>query len=174
MGVKLVFPSKEYEKEAFEYIEEFLDHDSEINGSGGLDKFDNYDDWLLKVEKDLDFNNIPEGRVPANTYFLVRISDNKIIGMINIRHKLNEVLLKEGGHIGYSVRPTEREKGYGTVMLKLGLERCKELKLDKIFITCDKINLASAKIIQRNNGILENEIYSETYGEIIQRYWINL
>lgn len=174
MDVKLVYPSKEYEKEAFEYIEEFLDYDSEINGTGGLDGFDNYDDWLLKIEKDLDFNNIPEGRVAANTYFLVRISDNKIIGMINIRHKLNEVLLKEGGHIGYSVRPTEREKGYGTVMLKLGLERCRELKLDKVLITCDKINIASAKIIQRNNGILENEIFSETYGEIIQRCWINL
>lgn len=174
MDVKFVFPSKEYEKEAFEYIQEFLDYNSEINGSGGLDKFDNYDDWLLKIEKDLNFNNITEKRVAANTYFLVRVSDNKIIGMINIRHKLNEFLLNEGGNIGYSIRPTEREKGYGAVMLKLGLERCRELNLDQVLITCDKINLASAKIIQRNNGILENELYSETYGEIIQRYWINL
>lgn len=174
MDVKLVYPSKEYEKEAFEYIQEFSDYNSEINGSGGLDKFDNYDDWLLKIEKDLNFKNIPEGRVPANTYFLVRILDNKIIGMINIRHKLNEFLLNEGGNIGYSVRPTEREKGYGTVMLRLGLQRCKELNLDKVLITCDKINLASAKIIQGNNGILENELYSETFSGIIQRYWINL
>lgn len=174
MDVKLVYSSKEYEKEAFEYIQEFSDYNSEINGTGGLDRFDNYDDWLLKIEKDLDFNNIPEVRVPANTYFLVRILDNKIIGMINIRHKLNEVLLEEGGYIGYSIRPTEREKGYGTVMLRLGLQRCKELNLDKVLITCDKINLASAKIIQGNNGILENELYSETFSGIIQRYWINL
>ncbi|MDR7856775.1 GNAT family N-acetyltransferase [Tissierella sp.] len=174
MDVKLIAPSKEYEKEAFEYIQEFLDYNSEINGTGGLDRYDNYDDWLLKIERDIDFNNIPEGRVPANTYFLVRISDNKIIGMINIRHKLNEFLLNEGGHIGYSVRPTERKKGYATLMLKLALQRCRELNLDKVLITCDKVNVPSAKVIHRNNGILENELYSETFSEIIQRYWIEL
>ncbi len=128
----------------------------------------------MKIERDIDFNNIPEGKVPANTYFLVRISDNKIIGMINIRHKLNEFLLNEGGHIGYSIRPTERKKGYATIMLKLALQRCRELGLDKVLITCDKVNIPSAKVIHRNNGILENELYSETFSEIIQRYWIKL
>lgn len=172
--VRLIFPSKEYEKEAFEYIQEFLDYGSEINGTGGLYRYQNYDEWLLKLEKDLDLLNIPEDKVPASTYFLVRTSDNKIIGMINIRHKLNEFLLNEGGHIGYSIRPTERKKGYGTLMLKLGLEKCRELGLNRILITCDKINIASAKIIQNNNGILENEVFSETFSEIIQKYWINL
>lgn len=172
--VKLIYPSKEYEHQAFGYIQEFIDYNSEINGTGGLDRFKNYDDWLFKLEKDLEFKNIPEGRVSANTYFLLRISDNKIIGMINIRHKLNEFLLNEGGHIGYSIRPTERNKGYGTIMLKLALERCRELNLDKVLITCDKSNLASTKVVQRNNGILENEIFSETFSEVVQRYWINL
>lgn len=172
--VKLVSPSKEYEKEAFEYIQEFLEYNSEINGTGGLDRYDDYDEWLLKIEKDLDLPNIPKGKVPANTYFFVRTLDNKIIGMINIRHKLNEFLLNEGGHIGYSIRPTERKKGYATIMLKLALQKCKELNLNKILITCDKTNVASAKVIQNNNGILENEIFSETFSEIIQRYWIDL
>jgi predicted acetyltransferase/predicted RNA methylase len=174
MDVKLIAPSKEYEKEAFEYIKEFLDNNSEVNGTGGLDRFANYDDWLLKIARDIDFNNIPEGKVPANTYFLVRISDNKIIGMINLRHKLNEFLLNEGGHIGYSIRPTERKKGYATIMLKLALQRCRELNLDKVLITCDKVNIASAKVIHRNSGVLENELFSETFSEIIQRYWIKL
>lgn len=172
--VKLISPSKEYENKAFEYIQEFSDYNSEINGTGGLDRFENYDDWLLKLEKDLDFKNIPEGRVPANTYFLIRILDNKIVGMINIRHKLSESLLNMGGHIGYSIRPTERNKGYGTIMLKLGLEKCREINLDKVLITCDKANLASAKVIQRNNGLLENEIFSDIFSEVVQRYWINL
>lgn len=172
--VRLIFPSKEYEKEAFEYIQEFLEYKSEINGTGGLHRYQNYDEWLLKLEKDLDLLNILEDKVPASTYFLVRTSDNKIIGMINIRHKLNEFLLNEGGHIGYSVRPTERKKGYGTLMLKLGLDKCRELNLNRILITCDKINIVSAKIIQNNNGILENEVFSETFSEIIQKYWINL
>ena len=69
---------------------------------------------------------------------------------------------------------TERKKGYGTMMLKLGLEKYKELNLRKVLITCDKINIASAKVIQNNNGILDNEVFSETFSEIIQRYWINL
>jgi len=172
--VRLIFPSKEYEKGAFEYIQEFIENNSEINGTGGLDRYYNYDEWLLKVKRSVDSHNIPEGKVPANTYFFVRTTDNKIVGMINIRHKLNEFLFNEGGHIGYSIRPTERKKGYATLMLKLGLQKCKELNLDKILITCDKTNIASAKVIQNNNGILENEVFSETFSEIIQRYWINL
>lgn len=172
--IKLITPTKEYEKAAFEYIQEFLDYNSNINGSGGLDRYNNYDEWLLKLEKDLDLENIPKGNVPANTYFLIRKSDNKIIGMINIRHKLNDYLLKEGGHIGYSIRPSEREKGYGSLILKLGLERCKELNIKDVLITCDKSNPASGKIIKNNGGILENEFYSDTYSEIVERYWIKL
>lgn len=172
--VKLIFPSKEHEKEAFEFIQEFLEYNSEINGTGGLYRYNNYDEWLLKLEEDLDLPNIPEEKVPASTYFLIKESDNKIIGMINIRHKLNEFLLNEGGHIGYSIRPTERKKGYGTIMLKLALQKCRELNLNKVLITCDKINIASAKVIQNNSGILENEIFSEAFSEIIQRYWIDL
>lgn len=173
-GYKLVYPTKEYEKQAKEYIQEFYEYKSEINGAGGLQRYDNYDEWLLKVEKDMDSPNITKDKVPANTYFFIRVSDNKILGMINIRHRLNDFLLNEGGHIGYSIRPTERKKGYATSMLKLGLEKCRELKLEKVLVTCDKINISSAKVIHNNNGILENEIYSETFSEVIQRYWINL
>jgi predicted acetyltransferase len=171
---QLVHPSKKYENQAFKYIQEFLEHNSEINGTGGLNRYDNYDEWLQKIEKDLDIPNIPEDRVPANTYFLIRLSDDRIIGMINIRHRLNEFMLNEGGHIGYSIRPTERKKGYGTLLLSLGLQKCKELNLKEILITCDKINIASSKVIQNNNGVLENEVFSETYSQMIQRYWINL
>jgi predicted acetyltransferase len=171
---KLIVPSKEYEEKAFEYIKEFKEYNSGINGTGGLDRYDNYDEWLAKLEKDLDTDRIPEGKVPANTYFCVRLDDGRIVGMINIRHKLNEFLLKEAGHIGYSIRPTERKKGYGTLMLKLGLEKSRELNLDKVLITCDKLNIGSAKVIQNNNGILENEVYSEVFSEVIQRYWITL
>jgi len=171
---RLISPSKKFERKALKYIKEFLKHNSEINGVGGLNRYDNYDEWLLKLEKDLDIPNIPEGKVPANTYFFIRTQDSKIIGMITIRHKLNEFQFNRGGHIGYSIRPTERKKRYGTLMLKLGLEKCRELNLSKVLITCDKINVASAKVIQNNNGILENEVFSETFSEIIQRYWVNL
>lgn len=170
----LIAPSKKFEKQAFEYIQEFLKHNSEINGASGLNRYDNYDEWLLKLEKSLDIANIPEGKVPGNTYFFIRTEDSKIIGMITIRHKLNEALFNRGGHIGYSIRPTERKKGYGTFMLKLALEKCRELNLSRVLITCDKINVASAKVIQNNNGILENEVFNEAFSETTQRYWINL
>ena len=101
-------------------------------------------------------------------------NDSEIVGMVNIRHKLNESLINRGGHIGYSIRPTERKKGYGTLMLKLALRKCRELNLSKVLITCDKINVASAKVIQNNSGVLEDEVFNETFSEIIQRYWISL
>ena len=172
--LKLVIPSKAHEKAAFEYLQEFIDYNSPNNGTGGLNRFSNYDEWLIKLEKDLDFLNIPDDRVPANTYFLIRESDNKIIGMMNLRHRLNDFLLEQGGHVGYATRPTERNKGYGSLMLKLGLERCRELNINKVLLTCDKINIPSAKVIQNNNGVLENEIYSEVFSEVIQRYWVTL
>lgn len=108
--LKHVKPSKEYEQEALEYINEFYEYNSDINGTGGLQRYlDNYDGWLEKLEEDR--TRIPnEEKVPAETYFLVRENDNKIVGMINIRLTLNENLKKFGGHIGYSIRPQKEKK----------------------------------------------------------------
>ena len=171
----LVVPNITHQKEAMNFIREFVEHNSSINGTGGLDAYlDNYDGWLMKLENDLDYDNINPNKVPANTYFAIRESDSKIVGMINIRHKLDDYLTKMGGHIGYGVRPTERKKGYATEMLSLGLKRCKELGLKKVLITCDKDNIGSAKTIQKNNGILENEFLDEETKKIKQRYWINV
>lgn len=174
MDLILVTPSKEHEADAFRFIREFIAHSSAINGVGGLDRYEDYDEWLRKLDDDLKVPNSSEDRVPAHTYFCLRQSDGRIVGMINIRHRLNDFLLREGGHIGYSIRPTERRKGYGTQMLKLALEKCRELNLDRVLITCDKVNVASARVIINNNGVLENELYSELYSEIIERYWITL
>lgn len=105
---------------------------------------------------------------------LIREFDNKLLGMINIRLDLNENLLKRGGHIGYSIRPTERKKGYNSYQLYKALEYCKENGLANVLITCNKENIASAKSIQKYGGILENEILDEKTNEILQRYWINV
>lgn len=173
--LKHVKPSKEYEQEALEYINEFYEYNSDINGTGGLQRYlDNYDGWLEKLEEDR--TRIPnEEKVPAETYFLVRENDNKIVGMINIRLTLNENLKKFGGHIGYSIRPTERKKGYNKVNLYLGLLYCKEHGISEVLMDCDKSNLGSAKTIQALGGKLIREYYDDTYTHCtVQDYIINV
>ena len=98
---------------------------------------------------------------------------NIFVGAVNIRHYLNDSLLKMGGHIGDGVRPSERRKGYATEMIRLALEECKKLGIDRVLMVCYKDNIASRKSIINNGGILENEIQAED-GKIDQRYWISL
>ena len=140
--LKLVLPTEEYKEQVEEYLKEFLDNgENEIAGDGGLDRIKDFDKWLEKVRNDLSTETIDKDRIPATLYLTIRKSDRKIVGNLQIRHFLNEKLLNHGGHIGDSVRPSERRKG-------------------------------SAKSIQNNGGILENEIY--VGNELVQRYWISL
>lgn len=171
--LELVFPTKEYKKKVEEYLQEFFDNgEYEIAGDGGLDRIKNFDEWLRKIQNDLSEENIEDNRIPATLYLTIRKSDNKIVGNLQIRHKLNDKLLLYGGHIGDSVRPSERKKGYATEQIRLALQKCKELGIDNVLMDCDKSNIGSAKSIQNNGGILENEIYVDN--ELVQRYWISL
>ena len=173
--MKLVFPNKDYEAKAKEFIAEFYEYDSEIAGSGSLDRYlkeSTYDEWLTKVFSYIDIANIPEGKIPGLTYFFVREEDDRIIGMVNIRLALNDFLRNEAGHIGYCIRPTERRKGYGTELLRTGIAVCRRVDIKDIIVTCDKVNLGSAGVIRNCGGVLETELYSETFGEVIQRYII--
>ena len=118
-------PCIKRKNEAIAFINEFYEYKSDINGTGGLQRFlSDYEGWLEKLEND--YNRIPdETRVPARTYFFIRKNDNKIVGMINIRLVLNKSLKKYGGNIGYCIRPTERGKGYNKINLYLGLKICR-------------------------------------------------
>ena len=98
-----------------------------------------------------------------------------IIGTINIRLALNDVLRKVNGHIGYSIRPTERQKGYNKINLYLGLLECQKRGIKKVMLSCNKDNLGSAKTIQYFNPALEREFFdSEGYNCIVQVYWIEV
>lgn len=168
-------PSIERKDEALQYIQEFLDYGSDINGVGGLDRYlDNYEEWLVKLEEDR--VRVPsEEKVPADTYFLVRENDNRIIGMINIRHCLNRNLRIIGGHIGYSIRPSERRKGYNKVNLYLGLLRCQELGIDEVLMDCDAKNLGSAKTMQALGGKMIREWHEpDIYKTYLQDYSIDV
>ena len=175
--MKMVFPNTAYKSKAMEFINELHTYGSEIHGSGSLDRYlreSTYEAWLKKILGDIDIANIPEGKVPALTYFYVRESDDKIVGMVNIRLALNDFLANEGGHIGYCIRPTERKKHYATAMLKDALQVCKTIGIKDVIVTCDKSNIASAKVIRNCGGELDAEFFSNTYGETIQRYVIKL
>lgn len=171
--LELVIPTIEHEIQAREFIQEFVDNNSRINGTGDLDSsLNDYEGWLKNVRDFAKGINLPEGYVPGSTFFAIRKTDNKIVGMVNIRHELSEFLLRKGGHIGNCVRPTERRKGYGKEILYLGIEKCKELGIEKVLLVCDKENVASAKQIQSSFGVLENEILDKE--RTLQRYWIDV
>lgn len=135
---------------------------------------DDFEDFVVRLLQAREGIGLPEGFVPHSTYWLVckRAEKFRIAGAANIRHCLNENLLQIGGHIGYGVRPSERGKGYATEILRRALLICKEeMKITKALITCHKDNVASAKVILKNGGILEKEI--EHYGKTVQHYWIS-
>lgn len=172
--LKLVFPTEEYRSQMEEYLQEhFENNEYELAGDGGLDRIKDFDKWLQKVRADVSEEKSKNGRVPATLFLGVRKSDNKVIGTIQIRHKLNERLLKNAGHIGDGVRPSERRKGYATEMIRLALEECKKLKIKRVLMVCYKDNIGSRKSIINNGGVLENEV-SLRNGKVDQRYWISL
>ena len=120
----------------------------------------------------LEVKDAGDGLVPDSTYFCLDEERDMIVGAVNIRHYLNEELLRNGGHIGEGVRPSERRKGIATKMIALALEECKKLGIEKVLMVCDRDNVGSAKSIRNNGGLLENEI--EVDGVPEQRYWIDL
>ena len=168
----LVKPDLSYADEIIKYKEESLAESPIINGSAGLDRLSSIEDWLEELNKRSCEDTVPKGLVPSSTYLGVREKDNYIVGMIDIRHYLNEYLTQVGGNIGYSVRKSERNKGYAKQMLKLALEKCRDLKMKKVLITCDEDNIASEKVILSANAKFEDIRSAD--GENKKRFWIDL
>ena len=167
-------PTLERKAEALEYIKEFIDSNSEIHGVGSIQRYVNeYEMWLKMVEDNWN-RQVSDVLVPSHTYFLIRKNDNRIVGMIDIRLALTEQLRKYGGNIGYSIRPTERGKGYGKINLYLALKVCDKYGLEKVMLDCDKTNNASAHTIISLGGILTKEGYNDVAGTIVQDYWIDV
>ncbi|WHY87353.1 GNAT family N-acetyltransferase [Neobacillus novalis] len=125
--------------------------------------------FLLDSENGI---NLPENWVPDSTFWLVN-EDKKVIGAVNIRHRLTDKLFNSGGHIGYGIRPSERRKGYASKLLSLSLEKAKELGIQKVLVVCDKGNIGSEKTILNNGGVPDTDFIEED-GNIIKRFWIEI
>ena len=170
----LIEPTMEYDKQIQAYRQEFLDLGGSMDGCGPLRRFAKTQEWLDQVEALKRPETTPPQMVPSTLYIYVRESDRKVVGMIQIRHYFNEFLEKYAGHIGYSVCPSERRKGYATQMLSLVLPECKKLGIDRVLISCVKGNEGSRKTILKNGGGYESTVFEPGEGVYLERYWIDV
>ena len=169
MKLSLVKLSEEYKRHLNEMMEEWYATGENIIPY--VIRKNDYKDFEYYMDN-LEVKEGTENLVPDSTYFCLDEERDIFVGAVNIRHYLNEALLKDGGHIGDGVRPSERRKGIATKMIGLALDECRKLGIDRVLMVCDKDNIGSAKSIINNGGVLENEITVE--GVVEQRYWIEL
>ena len=128
---------------------------------------------LTRLSDASDGKEVPENFVPHTTYWTVATA-GEIVGVANLRHRLNDFLLREGGHIGYSIRPSLRGRGLATRQLALAVEAAGRRGIQRVLVVCERDNPASARVIEKNGGRMDSEVTSEETGKMMQRYWIEL
>ena len=168
--VTLVKVNEEYKEEALEFKKEFFDcNETVINGSALFDQL-SFDDWMDLVKKNENIETVSKDWAVSSVFFLML--ESKIIGITEIRHELTTPFLQEyAGHIGYSIRPSFRKKGYGTKLLSLAIDYCKEIGLKEIRLGCYCENIASIGVIEKNSGIcIEKKEYLD--GKLMYIYEI--
>ncbi len=172
--IELVPPREEHEAQALAFVADFrANGEMKMNGSSGLSSSPDYASWLQKVRDRCNPDLETPGLVPCDQYFVIRPRDAKIVGIAQVRRRLTPEMMLGSGHVGYSVCPSERRKGYATRILALALEKCRELPLDRALMICDQGNTGSARTIEKNGGVFQDHITEEN-GNVVERYWIDL
>ena len=170
----LLIPTIEYAERICLYKQEFIETGEKMDGTGNLRNIPDPLDWLRDNEIYMNPETIPKGHVQATQFIYVRKSDGKIVGMMNVRHSFTDYIEKYAGHIGGSICPSERNKGYATQMLRLGLEFCKSIGLTHVLLSCDAENDASRCSILANNGVYESTVFDPVRRIELERYWIDV
>lgn len=171
-------PSQERKKDILDYLNEFVQYNSDVNGAGALDKILSGQSFEEALDRCLNMKNEEYakkyGRCQSKTFLLIRKNDNKLIGMINVRWNLAEEMKRFGGNIGYGIRPTERRKGYNKINLYLGLLEAKKLGLDKVMLDCETSNIASSKTMASLGGVLDRTEIDPYDGILTSVYYIDI
>ena len=177
--IELIEATFEYAKDVWQFRQEVLecdaDNESQFAGCLSLDTCSSAEEWIEMCQLRKSENTCKQTGVdvPSHTYFAIRKSDNKLVGVIDLRHHINHPILGTwGGHCGYTVRPSERGNGYAKEMLRLNTQNAKKLGIDRLLVTCHSDNKASEKTILANGGIFEKTI--EVDGTEIKRFWIDV
>ena len=171
-------PSLERKNEIIDYINEFVEYKSDINGTGSLDKildgytFEQALERCLSMEDENYAKKI--NRCQSKTFLLIRENDNRIIGTINVRWNLTEAMKRFGGNIGYGIRPTERRKGYNKINLYLGMQEAQKLGLDRVMLDCDVNNLGSDRTLKALGGVLERTEVDPEDNILTNVYWFDV
>lgn len=177
--IYLIEATFEYAEQVWQFRQEVFDCDnnsgSQFAGCLSLDEAASAKEWIRWCQ--LRTNEKTCGQtgvdVPSTTYFAIRKNDDRLVGIIDLRHHINHPILGTwGGHCGYTVRPSERGHGYAKEMLRQNLGNAKEFGIEKLLVTCHSDNVASERTILANDGIYEKTIIVD--GTEIKRYWIDI
>ena len=160
--MKLIVPTMEYDRQIQDFRRKYLESGESMDGGASLRKYEHTRDWLDQLDP------------LESEYIFIREEDSRMVGLIQIRHRLNDFLGKYGGHIGYSVVPSERRKGYATRMLKEALGECRRLGIMDVLITCLSDNEASRRTILACGGEYESTVLEPKSQSRIDRFWIHL
>ena len=164
--------TKSDEEQVRNLIDEVNTYDGNFEGMDNIGRIEDFDEFLQTIERNKYQEYIKPGYSPQTTFGV--FDDGKLIGGFNLRHELKGNLINHGGNIGYLVRPSERKKGYGTIILGCALKKAKETGLGRVLVTCREENIGSSRVIEKNGGVYENNYFDEDKNVVFKRYWINL